>query len=715
MNKRIWILLGLLTLIGLYFSFDLARFLNLETFKAYQHELMQFYQRHPGWVICAYSISYVAMAALSLPGAGMMSLAGGALFGFWIGVPIVLLSATLGATLAFLAARYLFRDWVEHYFGSRLLAINQELQRDGIFYLFSLRLIPAIPFFVINLLMGLTALPTLSFVWVSLVGMLAGTAVYVNAGTQLATIDNPAEIFSPIILSSFLLLALFPWLTKGIIAISKRHRRYARWGKPVQFDRNLIVIGAGAAGLVTAYIAAATRAKVTLIESHKMGGDCLNYGCVPSKALIRTAHFLNEVKKAQSLGINPVSVEYQFQNVMARVQRVIQTIAPHDSIERYTQLGVEVIQGQARVISPWTVSVNGHTLSTHTIVIATGARPAIPDLPGLDQVCYYTSETIWSLKHLPKHLIVLGGGPVGCELAQAFARLTIPVTLIARDRLLMREDSEVAASIESALQADGVKIMTQSKAIRCEVIEGEQRLFLRDQAGVETMLVFDALLCAVGREARVTGYGLEELGINLSPAGTIETNDKLQTIYPNIYACGDVVGPYQFTHVAAHQGWYAAVNGLFGVVKRFKVDYRIIPWSIFTDPEVAHVGLSEQEAQARKVNYEVTRFDLKELDRAIADEAAYGFIKVLTVPGKDRILGVTIVANHASDLIAEFVLAMKHGLGLNKILSTIHTYPSWSEANKYVAGEWKRQHINPWLLNWIERFHAWRRGYIKYR
>lgn len=710
MNKRIWVLLGLLMLIGLYLGFDLGRFLNLETFKTYQHELVEFYQQQPWWVISVYSISYIVMAALSLPGAGVMSLAGGALFGFWVGVPIVLLSATLGATLAFLAARYLFRNWVEHYLGHRLLTINQALQRDGIFYLFSLRLIPAIPFFIINLLMGLTTLPMLSFFWVSLVGMLAGTAVYVNAGTQLAAIDNPAEIFSPIILSSFLLLALFPWLAKAAIAISKRHRRYARWKKPARFDRNLIVIGAGAAGLVTAYIAAATRAKVTLIESHKMGGDCLNYGCVPSKSLIRTAHFLNEVRKAQSLGINPVAVEYQFQDVMARVQRVIQTIAPHDSIERYTQLGVEVIQGKARITSPWTVSVNDQILSTRTIVIATGARSAIPDLPGLDQVRYYTSETIWSLQQPPKHLIVLGGGPVGCELAQAFARLAIPVTLVTRNRLLMREDHEVAALIESALQADGVKILTQCKATRCEVIGSEQRLFLCDQAGIETMLVFDALLCAVGREARVTGYGLEELGINLLPTGTIETNDRLQTIYPNIYACGDVVGPYQFTHIAAHQAWYAAANGLFDMIKRFRVDYRVIPWSIFTDPEVAHVGLSEQEAQACKVNYEVTRFDLKELDRAITDEAAYGFIKVLTVPGKDRILGVTIVASHASDLIAEFVLAMKYGLGLNKILSTIHSYPSWSEANKYVAGEWKRQHINPRLLDWIERFHTWRRG-----
>lgn len=709
MNKRIGILLGLLTLVALYFSLDLESFLNLAVLKTYQHDLILFYQQKPLWVISIYSISYIVIAALSLPGAAVMSLAGGALLGFWIGVPVVLLSASIGATLAFLASRYLFRGWVECHFGHRLQVVNQELQRDGIFYLLSLRLIPAIPFVVINLLMGLTTLPTLSFFWVSFVGMMAGTAVYVNAGVQLAAIDDLAEIFSPVILSSFLLLAIFPWLARWVIGIFKQRRLYARWKKPAQFDRNLIVIGAGAAGLVTAYIAATTRAKVTLIESHKMGGDCLNYGCVPSKALIRTAHFLAQIKKAQSLGIDRVSVDYQFQAIMARVQRVIETVAPHDSIERYTQLGVEVIQGKACITSPWTVSINDQTLSTRTIVIATGARPAIPDLPGLNQVHYYTSETIWSLQQPPKHLIVLGGGPVGCELAQAFARLAIPVTLIARDRLLMREDSEVSALIQSALQTDGVEILTQTVAIRCEVVNQEQRLLLRDQQGIETMLIFDALLCAVGREARITGFGLEELGIGHTPTGTIETNDRLQTIYPNIYACGDVVGPYQFTHVAAHQAWYAAVNALFGTIKDFKVDYRTIPWAIFTDPEVAHVGLSEQEARARKVSYEVTRFDLKDLDRAIADEAAYGFVNVLTVPGKDRILGVTIVAKHASDLITEFVFAMKHGLGLNKILNTIHTYPSWSEANKYAAGEWKRQHVNSRLLNWTERFHSWRR------
>ncbi len=710
MNKRWWLLGFLLMLIGLFYIFDLGRFFSLDTLKASHDELTQLYQEQPLQIISLYALIYIVMAALSLPGAAVMSLAGGAMLGFWVGVPVVLISATLGATLAFLAARYLFRDIVQRRFGDRLEAIDRGLERDGAFYLFSLRMVPAFPFFLINLLMGLTAIRVSTFFWVSLIGMLAGSAVYVNAGTQLAAITSLSDILSPTLIGSFLLLAIFPWLARWVIDISRRRRLYARWSKPTHFDRNLVVIGAGAAGLVASYIAAATRAKVTLIESHKMGGDCLNYGCVPSKALIRTAHFLKQAKHAKSLGIDQVTIDYDFSEVMARVHRIIHTIEPHDSVERYTQLGVEVIQGEARITSPWTVTVNEQTLTTRAIVIATGARPFIPTIPGLEHINYYTSETIWSLTQRPERLVVLGGGPIGCELAQAFARLGCQVTQVERDCLMMREDREVAALIESALQADGVQVLTQTEAVRCKKNNDEQWLIVRDRAGKEEVLPFDALLCAVGRVARTEKLGLEELGIPLTSKRTIETNGWLQTIYPNIYACGDVVGPYQFTHAASHQAWYASVNALFGHLKHFKVDYSILPWTTFTDPEVARVGLSEQEAKTRKVAYEVTRYDLKELDRAIADEAAHGFIKVLTVPGRDRILGVTIVGEHASDLLAEFVLAMKHGLGLNKILSTIHTYPTWSEANKYVAGEWRRHHVSPRLLDWVERYQTRRRS-----
>lgn len=710
MKNRWWVLALLGLLVGLFFIFDLGRFFSLEVLKESHDDLQRAYQENPLYIIGIYSLTYIVMAAMSLPGAAVMSLAGGAMFGLWVGVPIVLFSATVGATLAFWVARYVLRDTVQQRFGDRLETINHGLERDGAFYLFSLRLVPVFPFFLINLLMGLTTIRSATFFWASLVGMFAGSSVYVNAGTQLAAISSLSDILSPVLIGSFLLLATFPWLARWGVGLVKTRRLYSRWTKPTQFDRNLVVIGAGAAGLVTSYIAAVTRAKVTLIEGHKMGGDCLNYGCVPSKALIRSAAFLKQVKTAETLGIANATVDYNFSDVMARVQRVVKTVEPHDSVERYTQLGVEVLQGNARITSPWTVEVNGQTLTTRAIVIATGARPAVPNIPGLENVNYYTSDTIWSLTERPERLVVLGGGPVSCELTQTFARLGCQVTQVIRSDLMPREDADAVTLVKAALQADGVQCLTHAAAVRCEKDAYTQQLIVRNQAGEETALPFDALLCAVGRAPRTEGFGLEELGIPISPKHTIETNAQLQTVYPNIYACGDVAGPYQFTHTAAHQAWYASVNALFGDFKRFTVDYSVIPWATFTDPEVARVGLSEDEAKARGIAYEVTRYDLDDLDRAIADEAAHGFVKVLTVPGKDRILGATIVGKHAGDLLAEFVLAMKHGLGLNKILGTIHTYPTWSEANKYAAGEWKRAHAPKRILDWVEKFHAKRRG-----
>jgi pyruvate/2-oxoglutarate dehydrogenase complex dihydrolipoamide dehydrogenase (E3) component/uncharacterized membrane protein YdjX (TVP38/TMEM64 family) len=708
--KHWWLLILLVVLAGLFFAFDLERFLSFESLKSSRDELQQAYQARPLQTIGLYVAIYIVIASLSLPGATVMTLAGGAIFGLWVGIPAAVISASIGATVAFWTARYLFRDSVRQHFGDRMAAINAGIERDGAFYLFTLRLVPIFPFFVINLLMGLTAIRAGTFFWVSLLGMLPATTIYVNAGTQLGALTSLSDILSPPLIGSLALLAAFPWLARWAVARIRARGVQARWRKPSRFDRNLVVIGAGAAGLVTSYIAATTRAKVTLIEGHKMGGDCLNFGCVPSKALLRSAAFLQQARQAPGLGIARVTVDYNFGDVMARVHRIINTVEPHDSVERYTKLGVEVIHGNARITSPWTVEVNGQTVSTRAIVIATGARPTIPRIPGLEQVRYYTSETIWSLVERPEHLVVLGGGPVGCELAQAFARLDCQVTQVVRTGLMGREDADAVALVEAALRADGVRVLTQTDAIRCERETAKQLLVVRYEDRTEEALPFDAILCAVGRSARTEGFGLEELGIPVSPKHTIETDAWLQTLYPNIYACGDVAGPYQFTHTAAHQGWYASVNALFGGLKRFKVDYSVIPWATFTSPEVARVGLSEDEAKKRGIACEVTRYDLKDLDRAIADEAAHGFVKVLSIPGKDRILGVTIVGEHASDLLAEFVLAMKHGLGLNKILGTIHTYPTWSEANKYAASEWRRAHVPYRLLDWAEKYHAWRRG-----
>jgi pyruvate/2-oxoglutarate dehydrogenase complex dihydrolipoamide dehydrogenase (E3) component/uncharacterized membrane protein YdjX (TVP38/TMEM64 family) len=703
------LLFGLIVVaVAAFFALDLDRYFTLDALKAGQAGFAAAYATQPLTVIGVFFLVYVAVTALSLPGAAVLTIAAGAFFGLATGTLVASFASSIGATLAFLVSRFLLHDWVQRRFGERLTAVNQGMARDGAFYLFALRLVPLFPFFVINLLMGLTPIRTRTFYWVSQLGMLAGTLVYVNAGTRLANVESLAGLFSPALLASFALLGVFPLIAKKSVAVIRARRVYARWQKPRRFDRNLVVIGAGSAGLVTAYVAATVKAKVTLIEGHRMGGDCLNVGCVPSKALIRSARFLKHAREAASLGIARADVDYDFAAVMARVQRVIRTVEPHDSAARYSGLGVEVIAGQARIASPWTVEVNGQTLTTRAIVIATGAQPQVPALPGLDQVHHYTSDSIWDLSVRPQQLLVLGGGPIGCELAQAFARLDCRVTLVTRAGLMGKEDSDAADAVEAALAADGVTILKNTDALRCEVTGGVQQLVVRRNDAEET-IAFDALLLALGRAPRTKGFGLEELGIPLTRARTVETNAWLQTLYPNIYACGDVAGPYQFTHTAGHQGWYAAVNALFGGVRRFKVDYSVIPWVTFTDPEVARVGLSETEAQAQGIAHEVTRYDLKDLDRAIVDEAAAGYVKVLTVPGKDRILGVCIVGAHAGELLAEFVLAMRHRIGLNKILGTLHAYPTWAEANKYAAGAWKRAHAPQRLLAWAARYHAWQR------
>ena len=533
----------------------------------------------------------------------------------------------------------------------------------------TLRLVPVFPFFLINLLMGLTAIKARTFYIVSQIGMLLGTLVYVNAGTQLANIEQVSDIGSPGLLLSFAALGITPWIGKWIVARIKRRKVYAGYSKPKKYDRNLVVIGAGAAGLVSSYIAATVKAKVTLVEAGEMGGDCLNYGCVPSKALIKSAKVAQQMRHADAYGLEKTDPQYSFKAVMQRIHNVIADIAPHDSVERYTELGVDVVKGYAKIIDPWTVEIkrnDGETqrLTTRSIIVATGGAPFVPPLPGLDDVGYVTSDTLWEefakLDDIPKRMIILGGGPIGSELSQAFARLGSQVIQIERgSRLLSREDEDVSALAKAAQQASGVDVRTDHEALRCELVNGEKRLIVSAD-GKEQAIAFDALVIAVGRSARMSGFGLEELGIETGR--TIVTDDILATSYPNIFAAGDVAGPYQFTHVASHQAWYASVNALFGQFRTFKADYRVIPWTTFIDPEIARVGLNEQEAKEQNIAHEVTIYQMDELDRAIAESATQGFVKVLTPPGKDKILGVTIVGDHAGELLAEYVLAMKYKL-----------------------------------------------------
>ena len=711
--KKIVILAALAALVAAYFIFDLGQYLTLDGIKALAGDVAAFQQRNPLAVIAGFFIAYVLVTAASIPGAAILTLAAGALFGVVGGTVLVSFASTAGATLAFLSSRYVLRDSIEARFGERLKAINAGLERDGPFYLFSLRMIPVFPFFVVNLVMGLTRIRTWTYAWVSQLGMLLGTIVYVNAGTQLAQIDSLSGIASPGVLASFALLGIVPWLAKGIIGVIKRRKVYAGFNKPKKFDRNLVVIGGGSAGLVSAYIAAQVKASVTLVEAKDMGGDCLNTGCVPSKALIKSAKVAAMMRNADKYGLEASEPKVPFKAVMARVLDTIKTIEPHDSVERYTELGVDVVKGYATIIDPWTVEIarnDGGTqrLTTRSIIIASGADPVVPPIPGIKDSGYLTSETLWDtfakLDKAPARVIILGGGPIGCELSQALARLGSNVTQVEMmPELLGREDADVSSLARSVLEESGVTVLTDHKAVRVE-----DGALIAEHGGQEVRIAYDALIVAIGRKARLTGFGLEDIGVDTDR--TVTTDEFLATRFPNIFAAGDVAGPYQFTHTASHQAWYASVNALFGQFRKFKADYRVIPAVTFLDPEVARVGINEREAAEQGIAVDVTRYDLDDLDRAIAESETRGFVKVLTAPGKDKVLGATIVGAHAGELLAEYVLAMKHGIGLNKILGTIHSYPTMAEANKFAAGNWKRANKPEGVLKWVERYHAWRRG-----
>ncbi len=706
-KSKILLLVILAAAVAAFFVLDLQQYFSLDYFKSQRAVIDAYVATHPLQAGLIFFVIYVAVTGLSLPGAAIMTLVGGAVFGLLWGTVLVSFASSAGATLAFLASRFLLRDWVQARFGDKLKPINDGVAKEGAFYLFALRLVPAFPFFVINLVMGLTQIRSVTFYWVSQLGMLAGTLVFVYAGTQLGAFKIGAGL-----LFAFVLLGIFPLIAKKFLDALKARKVYARWTRPASYQRNVVVIGAGAAGLVTSYIAAAVKAKVTLIEKHHMGGDCLNTGCVPSKALIRSAKLLSHIKRSQEFGIRQASADFDFADVMTRVQDVIKAVEPHDSVERYASLGVECVQGEARIVSPWEVKVKTadgeQTFTTKNIVIAAGARPFIPPIPGLAQAHPLTSDTVWNLRTLPRRLVVLGGGPIGSELTQCFARFGSQVTQVEMlPRILMREDPEVSDLVTKRFQAEGINVLVNHKA-KAVVIENGEKFLVVENNGTDTRIAFDEILCAVGRVANLQGYGLEELGI---PAQrVVEVNAYLETIYPNIFACGDVAGPYQFTHTAAHMAWYCAVNALFGNLKKFKVDYTVVPWCTFTDPEVARVGINETEARERKIPHEVYTYGIDDLDRAIADGEAHGLVKVITAPGSDKILGATIAGEHAGDLLVEYVAAMKHGFGLKKILGTIHSYPTLGEANKYAAGVWKKAQTTEQQLRFAQLFNDWRRG-----
>ena len=709
MRKKLIVVFIIVIAVAVYFLFDLDQYLNFSYLKAEQARFQEYYLNHRLVTIVVYAMIYIVVTALSIPGATVMSLAGGAILGFWMGTVVISFSSTIGATLAFIGSRYLFRDFLQEKLKDKLKTINEGVKREGALYLLTMRLVPMLPFFFINAAFAQTYIKVTAFYWVSQLGMLPGTAVYVNAGTQLSKLESLSGILSPNILIAFSLLAIVPLVSKKTIDFLKARKALRTFTKPKNFDYNVVVLGAGSGGLVSAYIAATVKARVALVEKDKMGGDCLNTGCVPSKALIRSAKMLHYAKRATDWGFKSMKVNFDFADIMERVQDVIKQIEPHDSVEQYTELGVDVFTGNPRILDPYRIQINGQEISTRTIIIATGGKPFVPPIPGIEKVSPLTSETLWEIRELPRRLVVVGGGPIGCEMTQTFARFGSQVTQVeTTDCLLTREDPEVSDFICQVFKEEGIKVLTNHRVTRFEV-EKKNKIVICDFNGKEVRLECDEVLLGLGRKANVTGFGLEELGVELRDNGTIETDRFLRTNFPNIYAVGDVTGPFQFTHFASFQAWYATVNSLFSPFKKFKVDYRIIPWTTFTDPEVARVGLNEQEAINKNIPFEVIRYDFKELDRAITDGEDRGFVKVITPPGKDKILGVSIVGPHAGDILSEFVLAMKNNMGLNKILGTIHVYPTLGEATKAAAGSWKKAHAPETALKWLKKFHSWRR------
>lgn len=719
--KRSLALLFWLALMGLvWWGLDLGQWLHLGAWQAVRERWADWHAAAPLQTTLGFVALYVLVTALSLPGATVLSLLGGALLGVAWGTLWISLAATLGATLAMLSARLLLRAPVQAWLGRRWPQQWQNLEaglaREGAWFLLSLRLVPVVPFFLLNLAMGLTRMKTWTYAWVSGLGMLPGALVYVNAGAQLGRLGQLSDLARPSFWAAWVALALMPWVCRWLLSRWQSWRQLRPWAaqRPRRFDRNLVVIGGGAAGLVTAYMAAALKARVTLVEAGRLGGDCLHTGCVPSKALIEAARQAHQARQAHALGIES-TVRVDFRAVMARVQRVIEAIEPHDSAERYTALGVDVRMGRARLLDPWTVEIerpdgSRERLTTRSVVLATGAAPVWPDVPGLQELAPLTSETLWPAlarcEQAPGQLLILGGGAIGCELAQAMARLGSQVHLIeAGPRLLPREDEAVAQIALESLQADGVRVWLSSRAVSAQCDSGQRVLHI-EQHGQTHRLPLDLLLCAVGRRPRWEGLGLEALGLTLPPP----VSDRLNLPLPHIQVAGDLAGRAQYTHLAAHQAWHAALNALWGHWHRLRVDERFVPRTLFIDPEVATVGLNETEARARGVAYEMTRLPLSGLDRAIVDGRTEGFIQCLTVPGRDRLLGVTLVGAHAGDLLAECVLAMKQGLGLNALLASVRAYPSRSDILRQVAGEWKRAHAPQGLLRWVERYHAWRRG-----
>lgn len=687
--KKVGLLVLIIICVIMFYHLDGNQYLNFENLKSHHQELFTFYQQNPLRFTLIYFFLYVGLVALSFPGATVLSLAGGYIFGFIKGLLIINWASTIGASIAFLIARFFFKDYLQRKFHYTFQKINQGMDREGNQYLLTLRLIPVFPFFLINILMGLTNISLLRFFIVSLIGMLPGTAVYVWAGTSLQNINSVSDIFTAKLITIFFLVGLIPILQSRILIYLKQKKHYSQFKTPKNYDYNLIVIGGGAAGLVNAYIATNLKAKVLLVEEDKMGGECLNYGCVPSKALIS----LSKTKKYSKANF------YDLKNEIAKI---IESIAPHDSVDRYKEMGVECVKGKASLISPFEVQINGTKYTGRKIIIATGAKPIYPNIKGLDVNKVFDYESIWKIENLPEKLVIIGGGAIGCELALAFSNLGTKVTIIEQNEVLGTEDRDVASLVMKGLIGNNIDICEKSDLLT--INHDKCSITFRNKNEVSEV-PFDVLLIACGKIGNTDSISTT-LNLDLDSKKFILVNEYLETLkYRNIYACGDVNGLKQLTNAAAHQAWYTSVNALFGNWKKFSIEHDYIPHAVFVEPEIARVGVNELEALRNNLEYDLYHFDSSDLDRNLIERKKLGIIKVLTIKNTDQILGVTIVGEAASEIIAEYVLAMKYKLGLNKVLATSHIYPSFSEQNKYVAGVWKKRSVPGVILKVLKKYH----------
>jgi pyruvate/2-oxoglutarate dehydrogenase complex dihydrolipoamide dehydrogenase (E3) component/uncharacterized membrane protein YdjX (TVP38/TMEM64 family) len=690
----VWVLIS--GVFAAYIWFDVATFLNLEYVKIRYQDLELFEAENPFLSASLFFFLYVSVAALSIPGVLLMTLLSGAVFGFFKGFFLTSFASATGATIAFFISRFLLQDWVRSRFSFHFTSFMKSAEKDIDFYLFSLRMIPFFPFFLVNLLMGLTKISWKRFFLISQFGMATSSAVYVNAGAGLAQVASLSDLLSLKLLLSFTLLGIFPLFSRWVVARYKNNRAYRGYSEPGSYDADLIVIGGGAGGLVTSIIAADAQAKVVLIEQDKQGGECLYTGCVPSKSIIRSSKIMSYLRRASEFGIVEVQGRIDFSSVMQRANEIIKKIEPHDSVERYQSLGVNCLKGTAIIKTPFLVQVGNRKITTRTIVVASGSRPRIPVIEGSSEIVYLTSETIWSIDQLPGCFLIIGGGAMGCEFAQAFQNFGSNVIQIeSAERLLPKEDEEVSLVIQKRFIEIGIDVLVGHRLLKFKK-DGNQKTAVvqRLSDGIILNIAFDQVLYATGRIPNVENFGLEELGVEISPRGGIKVNARLQTNFRNIFAVGDVVGPLQHTNMASHQGFYAALNSVIGGPLQLAADHRVVPYATFTDPEIARVGLCELDAKMAGIAFDVSRYDLTKNDRLLTDGEALGFVNVITAANSDEILGVTIVGHHASEQIAEFVFAMTHRMGLKSLSKVNHIYPTVSESNRLLASSWRRQHIH---------------------